>query len=190
MRDSVTAAIRSAVLDELAEQGHGRMSMESVARRAGVGKAALYRRWPSKDAMVNEVVLGAVSDALPLMPDTGSLREDVRELLDVFRSQLSQPGFRRIAADLLAESTRNEALADLLDDSVAKPRRAAVRRILEAAIERGELPGDLDEELAIDLLIAPLAFRILILRDPMDEARLEAVTDVICAGLVVARPTA
>lgn len=187
LRHSVTAAIREAVMAELVETGMARMSMDAVARRAGVGKAAIYRRWSTRDAMVNEVVLTAVTDALPPVPETGTLRGDVRALLEFFRSQLSAPGFRSVAADLLAESTRDENLARVLDESVARPRRAASRQILLNAIARGELPPNLDLDLIIDLLIAPVAFRILILRDPISDERLELLADVLCTGLAAAQ---
>jgi len=187
LHGSVTVAIRRAVLLGLATEGHGRLSMESVARRAGVGKAALYRRWPSKEEMVNDVVLEAVQGARPFVPDTGSLRSDVRELLLFFRSQLREPGQRRIAADLLAESTRNAELARILDDAVARPRRDALRALLVTAMDRGELPDDLDLDLAIELFVAPVALRILQVTDPLQEVDVDALTDVICAGLGAAR---
>ncbi len=56
LQDDVTAAVRAAVFDELAALGYGRMSIEGVARRAKVGKPAIYRRWPSKQAMVVALV--------------------------------------------------------------------------------------------------------------------------------------
>ena len=75
LRQRVTDAITEAAFAELAEGGYARMSMEAVARRAGVGKAALYRRWPSKLAMVTELIRTRVIDELPLPPAAGALRE-------------------------------------------------------------------------------------------------------------------
>ena len=183
LRQSVTEAIRAAVLAALVEEGHARMSMDSVARRAGVGKAALYRRWTSKLSMITEVIRDSVGDSLLRVPETGALSSDVRELLVLFREELRDPRLRRIVADLIGESTRNEALYDMFDESIAKPRRLAVQGMLRAAIERGELPEDLDLEMAVDLLIAPVAFRLILLRDPMDDDRLEALARSVSAGL-------
>ncbi|MGN5377211.1 TetR/AcrR family transcriptional regulator [Streptomyces lasalocidi] len=140
LRQRVTEAITEATFAELAEAGYARMSMESVARRAGVGKAALYRRWPSKQAMVTELIGSKVSDALPPTPATGALRTDLRELLAAFRDQLADPLLARIAAGLFAAASHDGALAQGLHTGVAAPRRAAARTILQNAIDRGELP--------------------------------------------------
>ena len=83
LQESVTAAITSAMFDQLAEVGYARMSMDAVARRAGVGKAALYRRWPCKQAMLIDLVEASILRNLPEVPDTGSLAGDVRRFLDV-----------------------------------------------------------------------------------------------------------
>jgi len=187
LRASVTDAIHDAVLSGLAQEGFGRLSMESVARRAGVGKAALYRRWSSKDAMIEDVIVTVVADSLPPIPNTGAFRDDIRVVLELFRTQLSDSRFKQIATDLLAESTRNDPLAQMIDEVVMRPRRVAAQAILLAAVGRGELPDDIDFELATDLLIAPTAFRVLILREPIDDARLDVLSDMIVAALRAAR---
>ena len=188
LRQRVTDAITRAAFAELAESGYARLSMEAVARRAGVGKAALYRRWPSKEGMLTELIRQAVRDTLPPIPDTGALRSDLRRLLDTFREQLSNPTVRNIGASLLAEAHHNESLAEVLRTTVAAPRRDNAHLVLRAAIDRGELPADLDLELASDLLIAPLGFRILVLSGDSDDAYLETLTAALEAALQAARP--
>ena len=183
LRQRVTEAITEAAFTELAEAGYARMSMEAVARRAGVGKAALYRRWPSKQAMVTELIRSTVTDALPPTPATGALHTDLRELLATFRSQLASPLLARIAAGLLAEASHDDALAQGLHTGVTAPRRAAARTILQGAIDRGELPVGLDLDLGTDLLIAPLAFRMLVIQGRSDDEYLETLTNAIEAAL-------
>jgi len=183
LRQRVTEAITEAALAELAEAGYARMSMEAVARRAGVGKAALYRRWSSKQAMVTELIRSRVADAIPPAPATGALHTDLRELLATFRSQLANPLLARIAAGLLAEASHDDALAEGIYTAVTAPRRAAARAILQGAIDRGELPPGLDLELGTDLLIAPLAFRVLVLQGRSDDEYLETLTNAIEAAL-------
>jgi AcrR family transcriptional regulator len=191
LRQRVTEAITEAAFAELAEAGYARMSMESVARRAGVGKAALYRRWSSKRAMVTEFVHDQVTDTLPPTPATGALRTDLRELLATFRGQLAHPLVARIAVGLLAEASHDSTLGEGLHTAVATPRRAAARAILEGAIDRGELPPALDLDLGTDLLMAPLVFRMLIMRDQSDDEYLETLTNAIEAALKAAvRPGA
>ncbi|WP_067674716.1 TetR/AcrR family transcriptional regulator [Nocardia miyunensis] len=188
LRQHVTDAITEATFAELAESGYARLSMEAIARRAGVGKAALYRRWPSREEMLTELIRQAVRDTLPPIPNTGALRTDLRRLLDTLRGQLTNATVRNIGAALFAEAHHNEALAEVLHTAVAAPRRENVRTVLRAAIDRGELPADLDLELASDLLIAPLGFRVLVLSGDSDDAYLETLTTALEAALKVAVP--
>ncbi|MEV4143435.1 TetR/AcrR family transcriptional regulator [Amycolatopsis sp. NPDC049691] len=183
LRRQVTDAITEAAFAELAETGYARTSMDAVARRAGVGKAALYRRWRSKQAMFAELIRDKVAGALPPTPDTGALRTDLRELFATFRAQLANPLITRIGAGLLAEAEHDAVLAEVLRSGVAEPRRAAARAILRAAIDRGDLPPGLDLELGTDLLIAPLAFRMLVLKGPIEDRYLETLTRAIEAAL-------
>ncbi|WP_020658231.1 TetR/AcrR family transcriptional regulator [Amycolatopsis benzoatilytica] len=186
LQSRVTDAISDAVFAELAESGYAGLSMEAIARRAGVGKAALYRRWPSKLEMITELVRQSVERTLPVVPDTGSLRSDLREYLATLRGQLSGPTVNRIGPGLLAESRRTDAFGEVLRHDVAGPRRAVARAMLQSAIDRGELPAGLDFELASDLLIAPLGFRILITADLSDDAYLDVLTTTIEAALKAA----
>src|SRR4051812_30697526 len=106
LREDITDAIRAAVIEELAFTGYARMSIEAVARRAGVGKTAVYRRWPSKLHIVIDVVSAIAVQGMPV-PDTGSLRGDVRLLLGMIARALRNPLAAQIIPDLLAEAARN-----------------------------------------------------------------------------------
>ncbi|MEV7391367.1 TetR/AcrR family transcriptional regulator C-terminal ligand-binding domain-containing protein [Streptomyces sp. NPDC091215] len=77
----------------------------------------------------------------------------------------------------------DQALAEGLDAGVTAPRRAAARAILQGAIDRGELPTGLDLDLGTDLLIAPLAFRVLVIQGSSDDEYLETLTNAIEAAL-------
>jgi AcrR family transcriptional regulator len=183
LRQKVTDAITEATFAELAENGYARMSMEGIARRAGVGKAALYRRWSSKEEMLTELIRQAVEDTLPPLPATGAFHTDLRELLGTLRGQLANPAVRSIGPGLVAEATHTSALEEVLKNSVAAPRRVAARALFQAAIDRGELPARLDLELAMDLIIAPLGFRMLIMGGESDDEYLETLTNAIEAAL-------
>lgn len=186
LRERVTEAITEAAFGELADAGYARLSMVAVARRAGVGKAALYRRWPSKQAMITELVRSKVTETLPRTPATGDLHTDLRELLAAYRSQLANPLLALIGAELLAESRRDSTLATMLHTEVAAPRRLAARAILQDAIDHGELPPTLDMELATDLLIAPLVFRMVLIDEHSDDDYLETLTAATLAALKAA----
>ncbi|GAA3159686.1 TetR/AcrR family transcriptional regulator [Planomonospora alba] len=152
LREQVTGKITAAVLDELADTGYARMSMEAVARRAGVGKAALYRRWASKEAMVQQIV-GEFAWASVPVPDTGSLREDVRGYVAHACALRQDLRAVRVIADLSAEAVRDPRLARSFYPALREPRRTAAAAMLRNAVERGELPADLDTDLALDCLV-------------------------------------
>ncbi|WP_285584981.1 TetR/AcrR family transcriptional regulator [Actinoallomurus iriomotensis] len=171
------------MFDLLAETGYARMSMDAVARRARVGKAAVYRRWPSKQAMLVDVVGAVMRNNLPRVPDTGSLAGDVRGFLNVIVAQTADPRVRRIALDLLVESTRASDLAAALHGVVTEPRRAAGAEVLSRAIDRGELSPNLDRELGLDLLISPVLTRLFATADQVNETYLTQLTAAIVSGL-------
>ena len=185
LNSDTTDAINRAALEMLAEVGIGRLSMEAVARRAGVGKSALYRRWPSKTAMTISV-LSEFSVELAATPDTGSLRDDIRESLDALRFWLEHPLFSRILPDLVAESGRDRELAELHTTMIGIPRRDRAAAIFERARERGEVADGADIELAMDLLAGPIYWRAAVRAQSIDATYLDAVTDAIVA---LVRPT-
>lgn len=182
LQEAVTDAIRSAMFEELAAVGYGGLTVEAVAKRAGAGKAALYRRWPSKQAMVLDLVT-QVATSKADAPDTGTLRGDVLAFLSINAQALSHPLMSRIVPDLLAEGSRNPELAAILLEQVGATRRQKAATILHRAIERGELPADSDIELGLDFLAGPLYWRVGILREPMDPERLQRLTDMVVAAI-------
>jgi AcrR family transcriptional regulator len=182
LQPGVTEAITEAVLDELAETGYGKLSMEAVARRAGVGKSALYRRWPSKQEMVMKV-LGELSVELAAAPDTGTLRGDLLGVLRALHEWLSHPRFSRILPDLAAEGVRNPEVAEAVRTAIGEPRRAVGATMLHRAIDRGELPADTDLEMALDLIAAPVYWRLSVRRAPAEHGYLDHLADVVLRAL-------
>jgi AcrR family transcriptional regulator len=182
LREDVTDAIADAVFAELAETGYGRLSMEAVAKRAGVGKPAIYRRWPSKQAMVVALASGVAVGAIE-QPDTGSLREDVLSFLRGATEALTHPLARTIVPDLLAETARNTQLTVAFAETVREPRRQRAAEILHRAVRRGELAADIDLELALDFLAGPLYWRLVVVRTPRPDGYHTQLADMIIAAL-------
>lgn len=182
LQPEVTAAITQAVLDELAEYGYGRLSMEAVAKRAAVSKSALYRRWPSKHHMVLAIV-SELSVPLAEVPDTGSLHGDLHATLHAVAEWLTHPRISRILPDLIAEGARNQALGQAIQTSIAAPRRARAEAMFRRAIQRGELPAGIDMEMAIDLLAAPIYWRLHGLHATLEPDYLDRVATVILHAL-------
>jgi AcrR family transcriptional regulator len=182
LQDDVTDAITTAFFEELASVGYGKLSIDAIARRAGTGKAAIYRRWPSKQAMTVGLVSGVAVTAIPV-PDTGSLRGDIHGFLVEAYAAMRHPLARTIVPDLLAEATRTSELAEALQTTIRGPRRASAARLLQRAIERGELPRDTDIELGLDFLAGPLYWRQVVVRLPIADISLDRLTDKIIAAL-------
>lgn len=157
----VTAALYHAFFEEWAERGFAAISLERVAAKAGVGKAALYRRFSSRQ----QFAAAAVSElglTIAMPEDRGSLDADVLAFLIRLRAVLRHPVVRRILPDLHAEAARSTEMR-ALNTQVANARRAQAQVILDRAVERGELDPEVDRDLALDLLPAPLYWRMVVL---------------------------
>ncbi|MBE1546063.1 AcrR family transcriptional regulator [Mycobacterium sp. OAS707] len=175
---AVTAAILDAVMADLAEHGFRGLTMDAVARRAGVGKSAIYRRWPSKVEMTADA-LRTLSVVVAPVPDTGSLDGDLLALLTEVRSWLDDSRIRRVYPDLLAEAQRNPVLAEALMDYVGRPRRARAQVVLDRAAERGELAATADQDLMLDALGALVFWRLIALGRPVTDAHLGRVARLV-----------
>ncbi|CAM4051669.1 TetR/AcrR family transcriptional regulator [Kibdelosporangium persicum] len=182
LQPGVTAAITDAVFAELVERGYARLSMEGVAKRAGTGKSALYRRWSTKQEMVL-AVLAEISVPLAEIEDTGTLRGDLRATVAAVAAWLTEPPFCRIVPDLVAEATRTPELAQAIAAAVGEPRRALGRGKLERAIARGELPADTDLEMAQDLMAALVYWRMVVRQAPVEPDYLDRVTETVLRAL-------
>ena len=181
-------AILDATFELLFERGLHAMSIEEVAERAGVGKATIYRWWPSKELLALDVLAGRWETSIPTASfDTGSLREDLRLRGEAWLGLLADRPFGRVIAGLVAQAQADPEFARTFLDRFIRPRREVGRRTLEHAVERGELPDDLDMELALDLLFGPFWFRMLVAHAPLDERFASAMTDAVIAGLAHAR---
>jgi AcrR family transcriptional regulator len=160
---SLDAAILDAALAGVAEQGYDRLSMDDIASRAGVGKAAIYRRWPSKAVVVADAIadwrrrLGPVEP-----PNTGSLRGDIDALVaavpELNDSQLSTI---QVIVGVATAAMHNPVLAAALDDLVLSTPRHLVRAVLDQAVARNEIPADRDLSLIPDVALGLNVLRLI-----------------------------
>ncbi|WP_373287252.1 TetR/AcrR family transcriptional regulator [Streptomyces lacrimifluminis] len=165
LREDVTEAIRAAVFEELAAVGYARMSIEGIARRAGVGKTAVYRRWRSKLHLVLDLVSAIAVQGLPA-PDTGTLEGDLRLLYELTSRALRHPVASQVIPDLQAEAARNPEIADALQKALREGQDGVASGIVAAAEERGEVRSGIDPDLALDLISGPLYWRSVVIRNP------------------------
>jgi AcrR family transcriptional regulator len=149
-------AILDATLELLAEVGFSALTVEGVAQRAGVGKATIYRRWPSKLPLVVEAFgqLPAFEDV-----DTGRLEADLKAMLGSYLKNFLATPLATVYPSLAAERRHNPELGELLDP-LLRDRRRPLDAALRRAVLRGELAPDLDLELASDLIVGPVAVRL------------------------------
>ena len=184
-RANVTDALTRSFFAEWARVGYADLSLERVARAAGSGKAALYRRWPDKAAMA-AALLPQVGMTVTEIDDQGSFEADVLALLLAIRRVLRHPTIRRIVSDIHAELERNVALSAAVRP-FQEARRARAYDVVARAVARGELPDTVDRAIAADLLAAPLYWRIAVLGQRASRKYLENLTQVIVRGLSVGK---
>lgn len=155
---------RHAILDAAAElllrRGLGAVSMDAVAERAGVSKATIYRWWPSKEMLALDALLDWAAATAPAR-DTGSLRGDVLALLRPWVREIRRRPFGRVIAAFLSEAQSDPEFADAYRTRYVEPRRDAMRAVFARAAERGEVPADLDVEVALDLIYGAVYHRLL-----------------------------
>ena len=147
--EECTRAILDAALQELADSGYGAMTIDGVAARSGSGKATIYRRWSTKAELVADAIERHSFADIPI-DDTGNLEADLLRYLRALERALSGIDGELLLA-LTAEKLRNPELAAAFDRRFVTERRARVRQLVRAAVERGELPPSTDIELLADV---------------------------------------
>ena len=164
-RDS---AILHAALEGLAEVGYDRLTMDEIAARAHAGKGALYRRWPSKAALVVDALVAWREQLAPLeTPNTGSLRGDIEAIIE------QVPDFtdadRRmmgVISGVATAAARDAELAAAFRDQIFERPRSLLRQVLDRAAERGEIPAARQVDLVPDVLIGLNMLRVVLGRPP------------------------
>jgi AcrR family transcriptional regulator len=178
--ESCSAAILSATIELVAEVGFAALTVDAVSARAGVGKATIYRRWASKEALMLDAWMSCSPTVA--VPDTGSLRADLQTLFVGVDRPLNDPTLQRVLPQMIAASRTDPEVREAYRSFVAE-RRKPVRTVLERAVARGELAADTDLQMVGDLLVAPMMYRWLITEGPVDDAFVGHVIDVVLAGL-------
>jgi AcrR family transcriptional regulator len=172
-------AIVDATVALLSEEGFDRLSMDAVACRAGVGKATIYRRWPSKEALV----IDAVARRTDPFPDvsTGTVRERLVAVLEGMAAA-SRTGAGRLLPCMVGASVSNPALAAHYRAQILEPRRARIGEIVNDGVASGELRAGVDVGIAIDLLVGALLYRI-VFAGAVGDADPARLVDAALAGL-------
>lgn len=176
-------AILAAAAELLLLRGLGAVSMDAVAERAGVSKATIYRWWPSKEMLALDALLDWAATSAPAR-DTGSLRGDLLALVRPWVREITRQPFGRVIAALLTEAQSDPEFAEAYRTRFVEARREAMRAAFARAAERGDVPADLDVEVAVDLIYGPLYHRLLHGHAPLTGRFGEKVVDMALAGIV------
>jgi AcrR family transcriptional regulator len=177
-----SARVRAAVLDAtlalLREEGDV-FGIPQVAARAGVHETSIYRRWGSREALIVDAVRTHIGEEVPV-PDTGSLRGDLTAFLEHSIAFLSSP----LGAQLVRATAPAPRAATMdLRETYWSRRLEQIGILFERAATRGEIAETADRALAVELLLAPLYFRLLITQAPLDDALAGRLADLILRGL-------
>lgn len=171
----------SVTLALLAQHGYERLTVDQVAATARASKATMYRRWPTKAELVLAAVIEGVSQ-VAVAPETGTLRGDLLDIADTVCEQANRHAATMRA--VLAETTRDAALGEVLQREFFDQRRKVVAHVMQQAIDRGEIRADAVNDDLLDLLPGYLVFRIVIQnRPPARPTVVALVDDVILPSL-------
>ena len=175
-------AIFRSTLKLLQRSSFSGLTIEAIAADADVGKATVYRWWPNKGALVVDAFASSAESELRF-PNTGSVYRDVSLQMTQFLSVLrSQRG--RIVAALLAGGQSDPELLAAFRERFLRPRREEAYKTLRRAIERGELPANLDLDVVLDTLYGAIYMRFLIRHDELSENYVHEVCRLVLGGAI------
>lgn len=177
--EACTGEILEAALQLVADVGIAGLTMDAVAAAAGVGKATIYRRWSSKEALMLDAWMSCVRT--PPVPDTGTLRGDLEVLLGGLDHPLNDRELQRVFPQMIAAAKVNPEVADAYRAFVAQ-RRVPLQAVLQRGVERGEIDPAADLEVVHDLLIAPLMYRWVVTDAPIDANVIRQIIATVTAG--------
>lgn len=168
-------AIRDAVVELLAENGIGGVTMDAVAVRAQTSKPVLYRRWPDRGALLRDTLVPLAMAAIP-HEDTGSYRGDMLAILHGWASFFSSPQ-GAIGPAIVGAMPHDAELAEAFQVGVIGWRKQEMAAVIERGIERGEVRPDVRIDVARELGQAILWHRFLITGDPVTSDLIEHIVD-------------
>jgi AcrR family transcriptional regulator len=174
-------AVLRSTLALLKRVGFDELSIESVAARAGVGKATVYRWWPNKAELVIAAFVSAVEPELRIFstgPGLESIHQQMRRWAVIYRGPLGQ-----IVATVVGAGQSQPEILRAFRSHWIEPRRVEARRLLRRAIKQGEIRADLDPDAVLDLLYGPLYIRFLLKHAPLNRTFVDAVFKVVTPAL-------
>jgi AcrR family transcriptional regulator len=180
-------AILDATAALLAEVGYSQLTIEGVAARAAVGKATVYRWWPSKGALAIDAISHELTGPAPSV--TGDVRQDLLAAIRRTIHILARSPEGAVIPALTADLVHDPALAQQFRDQILRPRRAVVIEIVRGAVDRGELPANLDIELLMDIYVGAVFYRVVVSGEPVTDTLAEQLVGLILDGRQPVKPS-
>lgn len=170
------AVICAAAIDELAEVGYGATSIESIAKRAGVGKATVYRHWAGKLDLV-EAALDRVKDDL-VVPEAGTAREQVTAILTWLAGLMADSAMSDCMPAIVSAAQYDEHLRAFLH-RYSSARQQVLIDVLDAGVANGELDLDQDTKVIAQTLVGPIFHTRLMSAEPFPVEQVPQVIDLV-----------
>lgn len=174
--------ILAATIDLVAEVGLAGLTVDAVAKRAGVGRSTVYRRWTSKEALLLDAWTSMVTPTD--IPDSGSLREDLDQWFTAtsHHKTLPEETVRKVFPQMLAAAAIDPEVGAAYRAFIAE-RRRPIQIMLERALARGELAAHLPLSVVQDLFISPAMYRFLVTGEVVDDSTRRTIVEIVLAGI-------
>ncbi|MFH0180298.1 TetR/AcrR family transcriptional regulator [Streptomyces cacaoi] len=160
----------------LVEKGFAGVTMEGIAARAGVAKQTIYRWWKSKTDVLMDAFLQDATEDLTA-PDSGDIALDLRDYLRRLAWFLSESDPGAVFKALIAQAQHDPVFAQDFRSRYLDGQRRRDRLPLERAVDRGQLPADLDMAAETDQLVGPLYYRVLVTDEPIGHEFTDGLVD-------------
>ncbi|MEU6419639.1 TetR/AcrR family transcriptional regulator [Streptomyces spiralis] len=173
------AAIIRAAQEVLVEDGYGGLTFDAVARRAGVTRPTIYRRWPSRLHLAYEAAFR--DDDGAAVTDTGDFQADLGALVRASVASYSRPATRAAMPGILAEFQRNPQVRAELREPHESEVRARFSAVIAGAVARGEVGADIDSDVLFDTIVGAIQFRLIVAERP-DDAFVKGLIELVQRG--------
>ncbi|WP_327660950.1 MULTISPECIES: TetR/AcrR family transcriptional regulator [unclassified Streptomyces] len=175
-QEHVTKAVLEAVVELVAEQGMGALTMDAVATRAGVSKPAMYRRWPTKQDLIIAAAESRVGTLT--VPDMGDFRAELRAVLMERVRAYRQPGVDRLLAGVISAAAEAGSGREAFRAYVTRV-TSETRHLLERGIARGDVRADAPITDVTTLIASSLVFRLVAEQRTPEKELVDSVVDLI-----------
>lgn len=181
-REQLRDAVLSAAGELMLEGGLASATMEAIAARAGVSKRTLYKYWPSRGAVAMEGFMRNAASSWSL-PDNASAVEALTVLVVSAARLFADTSAGPLMRSLIADAQAQDEIATAIREQWLRPRRAVAADLIRRGMAEGEFRADLDVEVTLDLLFAPVYYRLLLGHEPMTDAFATATVEYVMTGL-------